>query len=255
MSIVTLTTDFGIKDHFVASLKGVILSQIQEIVIIDVSHHARAHDILHAAYLIKNSFRDFPAGSIHVITVNNQKKADQCFLALEKEDHFFIAPDNGLLSLIFGEKIEKAIKINSNTLFNSSSYESIALAIKAIASKKKMESIGEWMKDLQHKIELKPVIGSDYMRGSIVHIDRYDNVIINITKEDFEKARKERHFQIYFKRDDPLTMIHNDYSDVPVGEVLCHFNRDNYLQISINMGKAAGLLGLNMDELIQIEFS
>jgi S-adenosyl-L-methionine hydrolase (adenosine-forming) len=100
---------------------------------------------------------------------------------------------------------------------------------------------------------LQPVISQNQIRGSVIHIDNYDNVILNITRDLFQKISKNRPFQLYFKRHDPITQLSNYYNDVPIGETLCLFNSD-YLEIAINMGKAAELLGLKIEDTVQINF-
>ena len=103
MSIITLTTDLGTKDHKVASIKGSILSLEKNVPIVDITHHIEPHDIIQTAYIVRNSYSHFPKGSIHMIAVDCFYHKDRKFLVLEANGHFFIMPDNGLFSLIFPE--------------------------------------------------------------------------------------------------------------------------------------------------------
>ena len=115
MSIITLTTDLGTKDHKVASIKGSILSLEKNVPIVDITHHIEPHDIIQTAYIVRNSYSHFPKGSIHMIAVDCFYHKDRKFLVLEANGHYFIMPDNGLFSLIFPEKKpEKIYEISHN---------------------------------------------------------------------------------------------------------------------------------------------
>jgi len=115
MSIITLTTDLGTKDHKVASIKGSILSLEKNVPIVDITHHIEPHDIIQTAYIVRNSYSHFPKGSIHMIAVDCFYHKDRKFLVLEANGHYFIMPDNGLFSLIFPEiKPEKIYEISHN---------------------------------------------------------------------------------------------------------------------------------------------
>ena len=107
--------------------------------------------------------------------------------------------------------------------------------------------------DMVQRITLQPVIAPAQIRGAVIHIDNYDNVVMNVTRTLFEKVGRGRNFQLYFKRHDPITKLSENYNDVPIGDTLCIFNSD-YLEISINMGKAAEMLGLKIEDGIQIDF-
>ena len=117
-----------------------------------------------------------------------------------------------------------------------------------------LEEIGPIVPNFERRINLKPVSNSVSIRATIIHIDHYGNVIINLHKDVFEKARKGRKFAIYFKRTDPITKIYQNYGDVQVGETLSLFNSSSLLEISINMGNANRMLNLTKDETIQIDF-
>ena len=255
MPIVTFTSDFGQKDYFVAIMKGAILCQHQNVTIVDINHNINNYDIVQAAFMVKNAYHAFPEGSIHLISVNDFSSKRRSFLAARHQGHYFIGPDNGLLSLIFEE--EEITDVYELEYWESSAFplkEVYANAVGHIVAEKPFNEIGLPAENVIKKISLQPVVSMNQIRGSIIHIDNYENVVLNITKDIFVRNWANRKFSLFFKRHDPIIKLSKNYNDVPVGETLCLFNSSNCLEIAINMGKAASMLGLNLDDGVQIEF-
>lgn len=254
MSIITLTTDFGHKDYYVAQLKGAILSQTPNSNIVDITHEVSHHNIVQAAYIIKNAYATFPTGTIHIVGVNNYYATDSTFLVTNQDNHFFIAPDNGLLSLMFEQLTNRVyrIQIQGNEKFLIKNI--IATIVRHIIEGGHLADIGQRTTSMDRRIALKPVISPSRIRGSVIHIDHYENVIINITQTLFNRVGNGRPFRLFFKRFDPITVLSKHYQDVNIGEILCWFNSSDNLEIAINMGKAASMLGLNLDDTIEIDF-
>lgn len=254
MAIVTLTTDYGLKDYYVAQLKGAILTQTPSVQLVDISHQIPQHNIVQAAYIVRNAYFTFPEGSIHIIGVNNHYAKESSFLVTKHNKHYFILPDNGLLSLIF-EELPNAIyslRIEPTQCFLIKNL--YATVIRHLLEDGALADIGQEVKTIDQRITLKPVTSASRIRGSVIHIDYYENVILNITSDLFHQLGHGRPFELYFKRYDPITKLSTHYQDVPIGETLCLFNSANYLEIAINMGKAASMLGLQIDDTIQIDF-
>jgi S-adenosyl-L-methionine hydrolase (adenosine-forming) len=253
MTIVTLTTDFGLQDYYVPALKGSMLSRFSALNIVDISHNITNHDIVQAAFVFKNAWKAFPAGTIHALSVNNLGGEKYRFLIVAHEGHYFIGPDNGIFSLIFNQTPQLAYEVPFSGLNFIPLRDCLANAVGHIAQELPLEDIGTPVDDLVERISLQPVISPSQIRGAVIHVDNFDNVIINITRDLFEKVGRGRDFQLYFKRHDPITRLAAHYNDVPIGEPLCLFNSD-YLEIAINMGKAAEMLGLKIEDTIQIDF-
>ncbi len=254
MYIITLTTDFGLQDYYVPVLKGTMLTRHRALNFIDISHNIKNHDIVQAAFTLKNAWHQFPEGTIHLVSVNNFGGEKNRFLVLYHHNHFFIGPDNGIFTLIFDTLPQYVYEIPFQGLNFQHVKEAFADAIDVIVSEKPLGEMWSPVTDMVQRITLQPVIAPSQIRGSVVHIDNYDNVIINVTRSLFEKVGRGRPFQLYFKRHDPILKLSEHYNDVPIGDTLCLFNSD-YLEISINMGKAAEMLGLKLEDSIQIEFS
>jgi S-adenosylmethionine hydrolase len=253
MTTVTLTTDFGLQDYYVAALKGAMLSRHQNLSFIDISHNIKNHDIVQAAFVFKNAWTAFPEGTIHVLSVNNFGGEKHRFLIFNHQNHIFIGPDNGIFSLIFKNIPLIAYELPFSGLNFTPIRVCIANAVGHVANGFPIEDIGNPADELVERISLQPVISPAQIRGAVIYIDNYDNVIVNITRDLFEKVGRGRPFQLYFKRHDPITRLVEHYNDAPIGETLCLFNSD-YLEIAINMGKAAEMLGLKIDDTIQIDF-
>jgi S-adenosyl-L-methionine hydrolase (adenosine-forming) len=261
MTIVTLTTDFGWQDYYVPAIKGAMLKLYQSLNIVDVTHQIKHHDIVQAAFILSNSWDNFPTGTIHVVSVNNFSSEKLRFLAIEHQGHYFLCPDNGIFSLMFevrdnrvGDSEIKAYELPFPGLGIMPIRDMIARAVEHIASGKEMTEIGALATEMVQRISFQPVISTAQIRGTVIHIDHYDNAIININKTLFEKVGKGREFALYFRRHDPILGLSMHYNDVPIGETLCLFNND-YLEIAINMGKAAEMLGLKVEDTVQIDFS
>ncbi len=257
MPIVTLTTDFGEKDWYAAALKGAILKAAPEVQLIDISHQIEPFDIVQAALVLKNSWMEFPDGTIHLLAVNCVYSSQPRFVAVRHGGHYFFAPDNGILSLLLGDIALTDIRQLDDT--NAPAH----FAVKHIFG----GALGQWVSNydfeqlglafdavLLRRILLRPVIHAHQIRGTVVHIDHFENVVLNIERELFQEVGKNRAFSLYFKRNDPIVTLSSNYSDVPMGETLCLFNSIGLLEIAINFGKAATLLGLKKEDVVELVF-
>lgn len=256
MQLVSITSDFGTTDYYVAEVKAQILSQCKEASIIDVSHEIASYDIVQAAHFVDNVFRSFPEGSIHLVAVYNYYAENSRFIIFEREGHYFVGPDNGVFTLIFENLDAREVLVIDDKKHNLHSIASIfAHTVSAIHSGESLFDIGFLAPDINQKMGIMPVVTSNQIRATIIHIDHYENVVINLKKTQFEKLRNGRAFQLYYKQKDPITHISANYADVMIGDVLCLFNSAGYMEIAVNMGKASSLLNLKKNETIQINFS
>ena len=247
MPLLTLTSDIGNQDYLVAAVKAQLLQANPDFQVIDISHNIPPFNYPQAAYICRNAVRSFPPYTYHLILVNLfESKPEQLLLAFHRE-HYFLCADNGLLTMILEEKPELTIGIplektvTKNTLYCT---EVMAKVVNQLASGQSIQSIG--LADIEYieKNPLRPMFSDDWIEGQIIFIDNFENVIVNITRSQFEEQRKGRHFKIVFKRDEVIESISESYADVPEGEKLALFNSAGYLEIAINKGNAAGLFGL-----------
>lgn len=260
MSIITLTTDLGTKDHYLASLKAAIYSQSEDVKIIDITHEIDQFNILEAGLTVKNCFKDFPQNTIHIIAIDDELSIDNDHVAVYAHGQYFIAADNGLFSIILNDfKPDKIVSLNINQktdFLTFASRDIFATAACHIARGGTLEIIGKEVNDFRIKKQtLSPVTDSNMIKGIVTNIDNYGNAITNINTSVFEKIRRSRNFSIVFGREDEqIKKISNKYKDVEIAEKLAIFNSNNLLQISINQGNANSLLGLKFYDTIRIEF-
>lgn len=257
MPLVTLITDIGEKDFLTGAIKGQLLRYEQNLNIIDVSHSLSAFNYPQAAYVCRNAIRNFPSGTFHLILVNIfDEKTDHLLLA-EHNGHFIGCANNGLLTMILEEEPQKIVglapdnNIPKNTLMLTNVF---AKALYELHNGKTIEEVGDPNIELKIKNPLRPYVGEDWIEGQIIFVDNFENVVVNISKAEFEEHRKGRNFSIVFKRDEIIEKLSTTYSDVPEGEKLALFNSAGYLEIAINKGNAAGLFGLQGFSEMQQQF-
>lgn len=247
MPILTLTSDIGHKDFLVGAVKGQVLQVNEEFNIVDISHELTPFNYSQAAYVCRNAIRNFPDESFHMILMNLFHTRPEHLLLAKYGNQYIGMADNGLLTMIIEGLPEQVVGIaldktqNRNTLYCT---RVLAQAFTDLLSGQAIEKIGNPNHSIEVKNPLKPMLGNNYIEGQIIFIDHFENVIVNITRDDFEEQRKGRSFKIVFKRDEVIDKISETYADVNEGEKLALFNSAGYLEISINKGNAAGLFGL-----------
>lgn len=257
MAIITLTTDLGDKDIYQAALKGSILKLLPQVNIVDITHSVAAFNIPQAAFILKNSFHYFPENTVHLIGIDTVYNNDTKYLAVAYKRHFFIGADNGIFSLMFDEAPLKIVEINILQDLKFLHFPLVDIFVKAachLARGGELDAIGLTAQRIEQKMNLQPVIENNLIKGSVIYIDSFQNVITNITKQLFNKVQNGRRFTLYFKRNESINHLSWHYSEVPEGEKLCLFGISDHLEIAINKGNASGLLGLNYGDIVRIEF-
>jgi S-adenosylmethionine hydrolase len=255
MQIVSLTSDYGTRDYYLAELKAAILSTGNHLQVVDVSNDVDRFDIVQASFFIKNVIPSFPEGTIHVVAVHCHYTSHPELIGFERNGHYFIGPNNGILSLVFDDLHEnEVVTIPSPGEKTLSLNALIAHATGYISHQLPLTEIGPSVSQLTRKLVIQPVVTSSQIRATIMHIDHFENVIVNLKKDVFEKTRNGRNFEIYYKPNEPITTLSINYGDVSVGEALAFFNTSGYLEIALNMDKASSMLNLHKNETIQINF-
>lgn len=258
MAIITLTTDLGTKDHYVGVLKGAILSQCPDATIVDISHEIPTYDILKAAFTLKNAFADFPEGTIHILGVNPEISEKAVSLVIGHQGQYFVGADNGVFSLIFEEKPAKIIQVDIMVNPDALTFPTKDIFTKAachIAKGGTLEMIGKPATEWNEKGLFRAVSLDNIIKGMVIHIDHYGNIITNIDYNFFHAFGQGRDFKIEFRRGDyDITNISKVYSDVPEGEKLAIFSSAGLLEIAMNKGNASKLLGMKESDIVRIEF-
>ena len=275
MSIITLTTDFGNKDFFVSSVKGAILSEVKNAMIIDISNEIQPYNHSEAAYILKNAYKNFPKGTIHIVGVESELTPENRHIAMVFEGHYFIGSDNGIFSMIKDDlKAEKIVEINIHEK-ESSSFSVLDVFVKVaahISRMGKLEVIGKTIKSIKQMTNINPVVNNkaNQILGSVIYIDNYGNVVTNINRKFFNEIRKSRDYKI-FARTVKFENIYENYSGAidfsnpkekreEDGKKIAIFNSANHLELGIyksnpkTYGSAASLFGLDYRDPITVKF-
>ena len=237
MAIITLTTDLGIRDNYVASLKASILTQNEDVNIIDISHNIECFNINQATHVLKTCFKNFPKNTVHIITVDDELNSKNEHLLAFYNQQYFLCADNGFLTF--------------------ASREILSIAACHLSRGGTPEIIGKEINDYNFdSTSIKPVIDKNSIRCIVIYIDNYGNVVTNIQKQLFQTTVGDKKFKIFHGSDtDSINKISQVYNDVSIAEKLAIFDMNDYLQIAINKGNASSLLGLKVFDIIRIEIS
>lgn len=275
MAIITLTTDFGERDHFVGSTKGAIYSELPDAKIVDISHGVSPFNVPEAAYIIQNAYHSFPKGTIHVIGIDSELNPENKHIAVKLDDHYFICANNGIMSMICSEIVpEKIVEINIHDKI-ATSFPVLDVFVKVachIARGGTLEVIGKVINAIKPIKNLNPFVNEEQTQiiGNVIYIDNYGNVITNIKLKFFESIQKTRAFEIS-ARSYKFREVFNKYSDVvnfdipedkryDEGKALVVFNSSGYLEIAVyksdkaTVGSASSLMGLKIRDTVTVNF-
>jgi S-adenosylmethionine hydrolase len=246
MTILTFSSDFGTDDYIGGAAKGMLLRTVADIQLVDLSHQLLSTNYPQTAYVCKNAMVHFPPQTIHLILVNVFDESPLNLLVALHKGHYYCCVDNGLLSMILEEEPEQVVALSMvgkarNIL---SVVQVFADAIQQISQQVGLDQVGSPVKSITKKQLMRPVSGPNWIEAQILHIDPFENVVVNIKQTEFEAERKGRAFSIVFKRDEVIRELSETYSDVPPNEKLAFFNAAGYLEIAIHGANAAGLFGL-----------
>ncbi len=247
MPIVTLSTDIGQADYIIGAVKGQLLTADASNTVVDITHQLSQHNYQHTAYLCNNAFKHFPQGTFHIILVNLFENLPDHLLIAEYNNQFIACPDNGILTTVCGVKPVNVVAVDVDTAHNFgvlACTQALAMALKKLSHSPGLQHAGRFVDNIKEKYPLRPTIGADWIDSQIIFIDSFENVVINVTKEEFEEHRRGRNFRIIFTRNEVIEKLSQNYASVTPGDKLAWFNSAGYLEIAINKGNMAGLFGL-----------
>lgn len=258
MAIITLTTDLGLTDYYVASVKAAIFKEIPTINIVDITHQIPYFDIQKTAFVIKNCYADFPENTIHIIGVNSEADLEVPHVAIQYNGHYFIGADNGIFSLIFDTIPEKIVELTISQDTDRVTFPTRDVFVKAachIARGGTLEVIGKPKQEITVRTMFRAISENNIIKGMAIYVDHYGNIITNITESLFKSFGKGRRFTLFFRSEEyEIKMINNTYSSVPEGERVALFSSTGYIEIAINKGDASRLFGIHQGDVIRIEF-
>ncbi|MBS1778158.1 MAG: SAM-dependent chlorinase/fluorinase [Bacteroidetes bacterium] len=248
MACITLLSDLGLQDASVGRVKGILAQRLSGVPAIDISHDISPYHLQQAAYLLHSSLHTFAPGTLHIVLVDLFYAQDSRIIVCRCNQQYFIAPDNGILSMALRDDDYEAwiMPAEKRAMHLTEVAHDIAALGAKILSGEDIFGKMEGCSIANPLINWEPKQIGNSLECHIMHIDRFENVILNVTKDQFDAARQNRNFRIEFFMD-AVTEINEHYSSVKQGEILGRFNSSGYLEIAINRGKAASLLGLKLN--------
>lgn len=252
MALITLTTEWRDDDFFHGILRGKLSSSCPDAVVVNNAGAIPPLNIMHGAFVIRNTFSHYPEGSIHLVFVSSEGSGSQPHLLVKARGHWFIGADNGIFNLILNSEPDLIVSLK-----NEDQADEITLFVRAAAAiiaGKPAEKLGEKVTGLSERVPLRATIDRNVIIGSVIFIDSYGNAITNITREVFSRVFDGRAFRILIKSNKYYAeKISRHYSDEPVGEIVTLFNMLDLLEVSINGANLCQLFGVDTGDAVRVE--
>ncbi|MFD1873299.1 SAM hydrolase/SAM-dependent halogenase family protein [Hymenobacter bucti] len=277
MGVLTLLTDFGYRDHYVAALKARLLHLGPTLPVMDITHGVEPYNIAHAVHVLRAVFRDFPLGTTHLIAVSDYGAsptgavATPAWHAAQHQGHYFVAADNGLLALLCDGVPERLVRLRGAApattaalfgnpagsllplvAFNPTT-DVLAPAAVRLALGQPIDTLGQPTTELYSLTNRQVRLQDNRITGHVVHVDHYGNLITNISREAVEVTGRERLPIIKFGRE-TVRELQPHFAAAPPGEIVCAFNSQGCLCIAINQGHASELLSMYFDSQVDVWF-
>lgn len=259
--IITLITDFGIKDAYVGAMKGVILTINPDVRLVDISHEISPQDVMEAAYVLRDASIYFPPDTIHVVVVDPGVGTSRLPVAMRFGSHTFVGPDNGIFSLLMeDEQPDECVVLEREEFRRATEISStfhgrdvFAPAAAHLSRGVSLSELGRTLDALRPLHWALPMADERGVRGWVVHIDRFGNCITNVPRRMLTERSSERRVKCLV-RNAILEDISTTYGDVEAGESLLHYNSSGFLEIAVNAGNAAELHGIRKGDPVNILF-
>lgn len=255
MAIVTLLTDSGESDFYVAAIKAKILSTNPGLTIVDITHQVPSCDIAHAAFVLRAVFRDFPKGTVHLVGVDSAGGRSDALVAVQLEDHYFIGSDNGIIGLISEKQPQLITELNTINKISTTFPEKdiFAPAAAKLASGVSMSNLGTPIQQLKKLTDRYVKATKKGISGHVIRVDHSGNLITNIPRDAFDILSKGKNYVVQFGGE-KFRKIQTNYNQAEQGDCFVMFNSLNLLEIGIYKGNASSLLGLSYDSPVSIAF-
>ena len=257
--VITLLTDFGHEGGFAAALKGVILSINPDVQCVDITHQIGPQNVFEGAFTLFVNYRFFPKGTIHVAVVDPGVGSHRKILCVRTPSGIFIGPDNGIFTPILDreKKAEVYEMINprlflpviSNTFHGR---DKMAPAAAHLSKKFPIKKVGPRLKNWKKINFDRPRIQKNGIQGRVISIDRFGNLITNITGHDLDCLGAQKNLSVCIK-DRSISKIARFFSEVPKGHLLAIVGSSNFVEIARNLGSAAEMLGAKMNDSVEIQ--
>ena len=257
MALITLTSDLGHVDPYLATVKGRILGRCPGARLVDVSHDVRPYDIKEAAWAVRYAWPHFPEQTIHWIGLDSQQVESVRYLVVVHHNHYFIGADDGLFALLFDHHPEFIFAIrNGISLIHGETgiFSDSVFAASYLAGGGDILEIADQVREIESRTALRAPELPDAIRATVIHVDRFGNAVLDVNRETIERVGRGRKCYLRFRRQERIDGISETYSDVLPGERLFLYNGAGQLEIAVNQGNASGLLGLDVNDTVQVAF-
>jgi|SRR5699024_6944216 len=256
-NIITLTTDFGLKDYYVSAMKAVMLGIAPEVRLIDVSHDIPSQDIMAGSWVLKNSAMLFPSSTVHTVVIDPGVGTERKAIALQLEDQYFVGPDNGIFSLLTANRPYKAVRLTKEEYLRRGPSDTFhgrdifAPAAAHLSRGVDLTNLGEPVNELVSYRWMQPIADKDGLEGTVIHIDKFGNLITNISKSLIEEVIADEEVKLYVGNV-ILDNIATTFGDVAEGEPVAYIGSAGMLEVGINQGNAKQMLGVQKGAQLSI---
>ncbi len=263
MAVITLTTDFGTRDSYVAVMKGVILGINPSVRLVDITHEIAPQQVREAAFVLLSAYRWFPSGTVHLVVVDPGVGGKRNPIIVETDKYLFVGPDNGVFSFVYEKEEEfRVFKISNTRLLLpevSDTFHGRDIFAPAAAHLSKgtpPHGLGEPINRYVRFPFTGPETNGNILEGEVIHIDRFGNLVTTISEETLKgfMGRDRGRFQLIIK-DRVLNRMCRTYSDVPQGELSAVIGSSGFLEVSANRASAAEILSCRLGETVRIRRS
>ncbi len=249
MGIITLLTDFGTRDHYVASMKGVIYCKAPRATVVDITHEISAHNIIEAAFVLRHSIVWYPTGTVHVAVVDPGVGSSRRILVGRYDGQIVLAPDNGLLSIVHRDlQLDELYVVEQERYFlphvsgTFHGRDIFAPVAAHLATGLRLSMLGGRVGEPNVLPLASPKQSGDEIRGCVLYIDRFGNLITNIGASMIANELRRGESLVVYVGEKNVGPIRNSYGDVGQGELLALIGSSGTVEISVNTGRASDFL-------------
>lgn len=255
--IITLTTDFSMRDGFVGAMKGVLLGINPRVQIVDIAHDIAPQDILEAAFILTDTYSYFPRGTIHLVVVDPGVGSTRRPIIVQSEDYVFVGPDNGIFGFVYElEEVREIVEIRNRNLMMpevSDTFHGRDVFAPAAAHLSVSVLLSQFGPPVVDPVRLEfpePRVQGDMLTGEIIRVDHFGNLITNVSRTEFQTFVGDHAFEITAAV--RLECVEPSYAAVPKGALLAIFGSSGFLEIAVNYGRAHDVLKMGRGDPIRV---
>jgi len=257
MTFVSLTTDYGNKDYYAAALRVKILERVSgKVDVVDLTHHIEPFSIAQAAYQVESAMALFPMGSIHCVDVASGLNERMRYVLLKFRGQYIVCCDNGLPQIVMEYGAADFFLEIADAWVQHPSFAALDIfprVVEHLVNGLDPLLLGTAVEP-QGGITLKPIVHDKMIRASVIHVDSYENLVLNIRKHEFDHTANGRNFVIQIRRGSDVKRLSTQYADVQPHELAAFFNTSGYLEVGLNQGNLAGINNIQIGDVVQIDF-